>query len=55
MAALCDLHVIASTCDAAGKIEGDFRINGHPKVQATFACVSGYAKPHTATANVQEL
>lgn len=30
--------------DAGGRIEGDIRINGHPKVQATFARVSGYVE-----------
>ena len=42
---------------AAGKIEGDIRINGHPKQQATFARVSGYVEQfdtHTAAASVHE-
>ncbi len=29
---------------AAGKIEGDVRVSGHPKVQATFARVMGYVE-----------
>lgn len=44
-------------CRAAGKIEGDIRINGHPKQQATFARVSGYVEQfdtHTAAATVHE-
>lgn len=28
----------------SGVIEGDVRINGHPKVHATFARVSGYCE-----------
>ncbi len=42
---------------AAGKIEGDVRINGHPKEQETFARVSGYVEQfdtHTAAATVYE-
>ena len=42
---------------AAGKIEGDIRINGHPKEQATFARVSGYVEQfdtHTAASTVYE-
>lgn len=29
---------------AAGKIVGDVRVSGHPKVQATFARVMGYVE-----------
>lgn len=42
---------------AAGKIEGDIRINGHPKEQQTFARVSGYVEQfdtHTAASTVYE-
>jgi hypothetical protein len=42
---------------AAGKIEGDVRINGYPKEQASFARVSGYVEQfdtHTAAASVYE-
>ena len=42
---------------AAGKIEGDVRINGYPKEQASFARVSGYVEQfdtHTAAATVYE-
>ena len=42
---------------AAGKIEGDIRINGHPKQQSSFARVSGYVEQfdtHTAAATVRE-
>jgi hypothetical protein len=42
---------------AAGKIEGDIRINGHPKEQSSFARVSGYVEQfdtHTAAATVKE-
>ncbi|KAL3150185.1 hypothetical protein ABBQ32_000044 [Trebouxia sp. C0010 RCD-2024] len=41
----------------AGKIEGDIRINGHPKQQSSFARVSGYVEQfdtHTAAATVRE-
>ncbi|DBB15923.1 TPA: hypothetical protein ACH3X3_003297 [Trebouxia sp. C0006] len=41
----------------SGKIEGDVRINGHPKEQETFARVSGYVEQfdtHTAAATVYE-
>ncbi|DBA79271.1 TPA: hypothetical protein ACH3X2_007820 [Trebouxia sp. C0005] len=41
----------------AGKIEGDIRINGHPKEQSSFARVSGYVEQfdtHTAAATVKE-
>lgn len=31
-------------CDAAGSIEGDVRVSGHPKVQKTFARVMGYVE-----------
>lgn len=31
-------------CDAAGTIEGDVRVSGHPKVQKTFARVMGYVE-----------
>ena len=44
-------------CAAAGKIEGDIRINGHPKEQSSFARVSGYVEQfdtHTAAATVKE-
>lgn len=44
-------------CVAAGKIEGDIRINGHPKQQSSFARVSGYVEQfdtHTAAATVRE-
>lgn len=30
--------------DAAGTIEGDVRVSGHPKVQKTFARVMGYVE-----------
>ena len=42
---------------AAGKIEGDVRVNGFPKEQAVFARVSGYVEQfdtHTAAATVHE-
>jgi len=42
---------------AAGKIEGDVRINGYPKEQESFARVSGYVEQfdtHTAAATVYE-
>ena len=42
---------------AAGKIEGDVRINGHTKEQSSFARVSGYVEQfdtHTAAATVKE-
>ena len=42
---------------AAGKTEGDIRINGHPKEQSSFARVSGYVEQfdtHTAAATVKE-
>ena len=45
------------TWGAGGKIEGDIRINGHPKKQSTFARVSGYVEQfdtHTAAATVKE-
>lgn len=29
---------------AAGKIDGDVRVSGHPKVQKTFARVMGYVE-----------
>ncbi|DBA99141.1 TPA: hypothetical protein ACH3X3_011764 [Trebouxia sp. C0006] len=41
----------------SGKIEGDVRINGYPKEQASFARVSGYVEQfdtHTAAASVYE-
>ncbi|KAL3140482.1 hypothetical protein ABBQ38_004739 [Trebouxia sp. C0009 RCD-2024] len=41
----------------SGKIEGDIRINGHPKEQQTFARVSGYVEQfdtHTAASTVYE-
>ena len=31
-------------CLAAGKIDGDVRVSGHPKVQKTFARVMGYVE-----------
>ena len=31
-------------CGAAGSIEGDVRVSGHPKVQKTFARVMGYVE-----------
>lgn len=43
--------------NAAGKIEGDVRINGYPKEQASFARVAGYVEQfdtHTAAATVYE-
>jgi len=46
------VHIVA-----AGKIEGDVRINGYPKEQASFARVSGYVEQfdtHTAAASVYE-
>lgn len=45
---------LAST---GGKIEGDVRINGHPKEQNSFARVSGYVEQfdtHSAAATVHE-
>ena len=44
-------------CIAAGKIEGDIRVNGFPKVQSTFARVAGYVEQfdtHTAATSVHE-
>ena len=32
------------SCCAAGSIEGDVRVSGHPKVQKTFARVMGYVE-----------
>ncbi len=40
-----------------GRIEGDVRINGHPKEQDSFARVSGYVEQfdtHSAAATVHE-
>lgn len=40
-----------------GRIEGDVRINGHPKQQNSFARVSGYVEQfdtHSAAATVHE-
>ena len=51
----CPIKVVLLA--AAGKIEGDVRINGHPKEQASFARVSGYVEQfdtHTAAATVKE-
>ncbi len=31
-------------CRAAGIIEGDVRVSGHPKVQETFARIMGYVE-----------
>ena len=42
---------------AGGRIEGDVRINGHPKEQSSFARVSGYVEQfdtHSAAATVHE-
>lgn len=42
---------------AGGRIEGDVRINGHPKEQNSFARVSGYVEQfdtHSAAATVHE-
>ena len=42
---------------AGGVIEGDVRINGHPKVQETFSRVSGYCEQfdvHSPQTNVVE-
>ena len=42
---------------AGGRIEGDVRINGHPKEQDSFARVSGYVEQfdtHSAAATVHE-
>lgn len=40
-----------------GRIEGDVRINGHPKEQDSFARISGYVEQfdtHSAAATVHE-
>ena len=42
---------------AGGVIQGDIRMNGHPKVQATFARVSGYVEQfdvHSPQTTVRE-
>lgn len=47
----------AHDCIAGGRIEGDVRINGHPKEQDSFARVSGYVEQfdtHSAAATVHE-
>ena len=58
MLACCSLQHIEHVCYiAAGKIEGDIRINGFTKVQTSFARVSGYVEQfdtHTAAATVYE-
>lgn len=51
----CSIKVVLLA--AAGKIEGDVRINGHTKEQSSFARVSGYVEQfdtHTAAATVKE-
>ena len=35
---------VVCCCCAAGKIEGDVRVSGHPKVQETFARIMGYVE-----------
>ena len=43
--------------NSGGRIEGDVRINGHPKEQNSFARVSGYVEQfdtHSAAATVHE-
>ena len=40
----CPRLMLWSYLLAAGKIEGDVRVSGHPKVQATFARVMGYVE-----------
>ena len=46
-----------ATMAAGGVIQGDIRMNGHPKVQATFARVSGYVEQfdvHSPQTTVRE-
>ena len=47
----------ACVAPAGGIIQGDIRMNGHPKVQATFARVSGYVEQfdvHSPQTTVRE-
>lgn len=53
------LSLQAHNCamSAGGIIQGDIRMNGHPKVQATFARVSGYVEQfdvHSPQTTVRE-
>ncbi len=53
---LC-LSIHKCCLSAGGRIEGDVRINGHPKEQDSFARVSGYVEQfdtHSAAATVHE-
>lgn len=52
----CDQLIFLCT-RTGGRIEGDVRINGHPKEQNSFARVSGYVEQfdtHSAAATVHE-
>ena len=56
MPSLC-LLIHKCCLSAGGRIEGDVRINGHPKEQDSFARVSGYVEQfdtHSAAATVHE-
>lgn len=48
---------LITTLVAGGIIEGDVRINGHPKVQETFSRISGYCEQtdvHSPQTNIVE-
>ena len=54
---LAALFIVPPLPFAGGRIEGDVRINGHPKEQDSFARVSGYVEQfdtHSAAATVHE-
>ncbi len=54
---LLRLSIHKCRLSAGGRIEGDVRINGHPKEQDSFARVSGYVEQfdtHSAAATVHE-
>ena len=53
----CTVRQLTEGTTAGGVIEGDVRINGHPKVQETFTRVSGYVEQtdvHNTYTTVQE-
>ena len=50
-------QLLACLSSVGGRIEGDVRINGHPKEQDSFARVSGYVEQfdtHSAASTVHE-
>ena len=54
---VCVAELFLAVSPAGGRIEGDVRINGHPKEQDSFARVSGYVEQfdtHSAAATVHE-